>query len=50
MLIDLIEALADAFTAQEKEKAYRDLEKIGMDRRTADFLLMELSKGGNTNG
>ena len=50
MLMDLIKALADAFTTQEKEKAYKDLERIGMDRRTADYLLTELNKGGSANG
>ena len=42
MLSDLIMALRSAKTAEEKEKAYRQLERGGMDRMTADIVAAEM--------
>ena len=42
MLSDLIVVLQNAKTAAEKEKAYRQLEKVGMDRMTADIIAAEM--------
>lgn len=39
MLTDLLAALAGTKSSKEKERAYKDLERVGMDRRTADFLV-----------
>lgn len=44
MLFDLIMDLLTAGDAKEKEKAYRRLEKVGMDRMTADTLAKEFYK------
>lgn len=44
MLADLIKALANAGSKKEKEKAYRNLERVGMDRMTANMLVRELKK------
>lgn len=42
MLNDLIMDLRAANTAAEKEKAYRRLEQVGMDRMTADIVAAEM--------
>lgn len=42
MLSDLIIALRSAKTAEEKEKAYCQLERVGMDRMTADIVAAEM--------
>ena len=42
MLSDLIVVLQNAKTAAEKEKAYRQLEKVGMDRMTAYIIAAEM--------
>lgn len=42
MLRDLLLALMDAKTKQEKERAYEDLRLVGMDRRTADYCVEEI--------
>lgn len=42
MLADLIMALRAAKTAEEKEKAYRQLERVGMDRMTANIVAAEM--------
>lgn len=42
MLSDLIIALRSAKTAEEKEKAYRQLERVGMDKMTADIVAAEM--------
>ena len=47
MLMDLILLLLEASTEKEKERAYRNLEKVGVDRRTADMMAAEFYKGGN---
>lgn len=46
MLSDLIIALRSAKTAEEKEKAYRQLEQVGMDRMTANIVAAEM-EGAN---
>lgn len=52
MLTDLLAALAGAKNNKEKERAYKDLERMGMDRRTADFLVAAERKKqhGRKNG
>lgn len=37
MLKDLLIKLAEAKSKEEKEEAYKLLEKVGVDRITADF-------------
>lgn len=44
MLTDLLRNLADAKTKSEKETAYRNLERVGMDRYTANAMLNILGK------
>lgn len=44
MLMDLLLALMDAETEQEKEEAYGNLRLVGMDRRTADYCLREIKE------
>lgn len=44
MLGDLIQDLVDARTPKEKEKAFRNLERVGMDRMTARILANEKRK------
>ena len=44
MLMDLVMALVEAVDPKDKEKAYRKLEKIGVDRRTADIMAAEFYK------
>lgn len=42
MLSDMIAALITAETEKERETAYRNLEKVGVDRMTADLLAREM--------
>ena len=44
MLFELIMDLLTAGDAREKEKIYRRLERVGVDRRTADALAAEFYK------
>lgn len=44
MLMDLVMELVAATEAKEKEKIYRKLEKVGVDRRTADVMAAEFYK------
>lgn len=44
MLSDLIMDLIAAKTAAEKEKAYRQLERAGMDRMTARIVAAEMGR------
>ena len=44
MLMELVMALVEAVDPAEKEKAYRRLEKVGVDRRTADVMGAEFYK------
>ena len=44
MLYDLIKNLAEASTEEEKERAYKQLELVGMDRATANTVVSELKK------
>lgn len=46
MLMDLVMDLAAATEANEKEKIYRKLERVGVDRRTADVMAAEFYKEG----
>ena len=42
MLSDMIANLITAKTEKERETAYRNLEKVGVDRMTADLLAREM--------
>ena len=44
MLMDLVMALVEAVDPKDKEKAYRRLEKVGVDRKTADIMASEFYK------
>ena len=44
MLMDLVLALVEAVDPKDKEKAYRRLEKVGVDRKTADIMAAEFYK------
>ena len=44
VLQDLLRNLAQAVSGKEKAKAYKALERVGMDRMTADLLVKELVK------
>lgn len=44
MLMDLVMELVEAVDPRDKEKAYRKLEKVGVDRRTADVMAAEFYK------
>ena len=44
MLMDLVMELVEAVDPKDKEKAYRKLEKVGVDRRTADDMAAEFYK------
>lgn len=44
MLMDLVMELVIAVDPKEKERAYRKLEKVGVDRRTADAMAAEFYK------
>lgn len=46
MLMELVMELVTATDAKEKEWAYRKLEKVGVDRRTADVMAAEFWKEG----
>ena len=46
MLMDLVMALVEAVDQKDKEKAYRKLEKVGVDRKTADIMAAEFYKEG----
>ena len=51
MLRDMLRNLANAETKKEQEKAFKELEKVGMDRRTALMLVAELKlKNGKGEG
>lgn len=50
MLDDLLKALAEARNEKEKEKAYRNLERVGMDRMTAGMLAAEMKKEAMADG
>ena len=41
MLMDLVMELVEAVDPKDKEKAYSKLEKVGVDRRTADVMAAE---------
>ncbi len=47
MLDDMIQALMEAKTPKEKELAYRNLERVGMDRTTANVVASEKRKEMN---
>ena len=42
MLSDLVANLLDAKTADAKERAYKALERVGVDRMTADVMAESL--------
>ena len=44
MLMDLVMALVEAVDPKDKERAYRRLEKVGVDRKTADIMAAEFYK------
>lgn len=45
MLQELIMNLLSAGDKKEKDRAYRQLERVGVDRRTADVLAHEMMAG-----
>lgn len=45
MLMDLVMALVEATEPKDKERAYRNLERVGVDRRTADVMAAEFYGG-----
>lgn len=44
MLMDLVMELVEAVDPKDKEKAYRKLERVGVDRITADAMAAEFYK------
>ena len=44
MLMDLVMNLVQAVDPKEKERAYRNLERVGVDRITADVMAAEFYK------
>ena len=44
MLMDLVMELVTAADDKDKERAYRKLEKVGVDRITADIMAAEFWK------
>ena len=46
MLMDLVMELVTATDTKDKERAYRKLEKVGVDRITADVMAAEFWKEG----
>lgn len=44
MLMDLVMELVEAVDPKDKEKAYRKLERVGVDRTTADVMAAEFYK------
>ncbi len=44
MLMELVMNLVIAVDPKEKERAYRKLEKVGVDRMTADIMAAEFCK------
>ncbi len=46
MLQDLIMELLTAVDEDDKEKAYQRLERVGIDRKTADEMAAHYYKGG----
>ena len=49
MLMDLVMNLVIASDKKEKEKAYRALEKVGVDRRTANVMAKEFYEVRDSN-
>ena len=45
MLYDLLIDLICASTPQDKERAYRNLERVGVDRATANILAADIKAG-----
>ncbi len=50
MLQDLIMELLTAVDEDDKEDAYRRLEQVGVDRKTADEMAAHYYEGGATGG
>lgn len=50
MLMDLVMDLVQAVDPKEKERAYRHLERVGVDRATADVMAAEFYKEAKVNG
>lgn len=46
MLMELVMELVTATDTKEKERAYKKLEKVGVDRMTADVMAQEFWKEG----
>lgn len=44
MLMELVMDLVEAVDPQDKERAYRRLERVGVDRATADIMAAEFYK------
>ena len=43
-MMNLVMALVEAVDPQDKERAYRRLERVGVDRATADIMAAEFYK------
>ena len=50
MLQDLLRNLAQAVSGKEKAKAYKALERVGMDRMTAELPVKEIVKEEENRG
>ena len=50
MLMDLVMALVQAVDPKEKERAYRNLEEVGVDRITANVMAAEFYKEAKADG
>lgn len=50
MLGELVMDLLTAADPKDKERAYRRLEKVGVDRRTADLMVAEFYKEPRREG
>ena len=44
MLLEMVMDLVTASDPEDKERAYRQLEKAGVDRRTADVMAAEFER------
>lgn len=49
MLLDLIMELLTAVDEDDKEEAYRKLEQVGIDRKTADDMAAHYYEGDTEN-
>ena len=50
MLMELVMQLVSAADPSDKERAYRSIERSGVDRGTADAMAEDFRKGGTCSG